>query len=127
MRRSGLTSLGVLTCGLILATGLTPAGGTASAACPEPTTASTTTAPATSPSKSSPTAVPVALTSAKPTTSAQAAATSSGGAGALATTGAPLLLELLIGAAALIMGLAISRFSRRQDRNRKLARTQLQE
>ena len=87
-------------------------GGTANSLCPQPTV---TTSPSTAPTK--PTPVPVSLASTAPPAPAHAAAPpaaapSSGST--LANTGAPLLLELAIGAAALLLGLAVSRLGRRQ-------------
>jgi predicted RNA-binding Zn ribbon-like protein len=85
-------------------------GGTANSLCPQPTV----TTPATTPS-TKPTPVPVTLASTAPApahAAAPAAAPSSGAT--LANTGAPLLLELAIGAAALLLGLAVSRLGRRQ-------------
>ncbi len=100
---SGVT-LPITICGIEAAL-----GGTASAACPEPTSTSST--PTTS--ASSPTTVPVMLSSTAPTP-IQAASTPAGG-GALAFTGAQLMLELLIGAGALLLGLVITRLGRRRD------------
>jgi hypothetical protein len=85
-------SLPITLCGIEAAL-----GGTASAACPNPVTTLASTTPP-------PPAAPVTLaqtTPAKP-------------AGALAFTGAPLVLELLIGLMALMVGLAISLLTRRQ-------------
>jgi hypothetical protein len=66
------------------------------------------TTPATSPTS---TTAPAKTTAAVTPTAVSAAAPASG---PLALTGAPLLVELLIGAAAVILGLAISRLSRRR-------------
>jgi hypothetical protein len=87
-------------------------GGVASATCPNPTT-STSPPPTTTPSKTSPTTVPVKLASTAPT-SVKAAAPAAA-SGPLAFTGAPLLLELLIGAMALLTGFVISKMARRQS------------
>jgi hypothetical protein len=78
-------------------------GGTASANCPEPSTS-----PATTPS--TPT-VPATLASTTPVKAAAPAP-----AGALAFTGAPLVLEFAIALMALLSGLAISVLARRQQR-----------
>jgi hypothetical protein len=86
-------------------------GGLASATCPRPTT-SASSPPSTSPSNTSPTTVPVSLASTSPAPAKTAAAAAA--SGPLAFTGAPLLLELLIGAMALLTGLVISKLARRQ-------------
>jgi hypothetical protein len=86
-------------------------GGTATSLCPQPTV---TTSPST-PAK--PTPVPATLASTAPAPHAPApahAAAPAASSGALANTGAPLLLELAIGLAALLLGLAVSRLGRRQ-------------
>jgi hypothetical protein len=86
-------------------------GGTANSQCPQPTV---TTSPST-PGK--PTPVPATLASTAPAPHAPApahAAAPAASSGALANTGAPLLLELAIGVAALLLGLAVSRLGRRQ-------------
>jgi hypothetical protein len=80
-------------------------GGTASANCPEPTTS-----PATTPGTPQ-TTVPATLASTTPVKTAAPAP-----AGALAFTGAPLVLELAIALMALLSGLAISVLARRQRR-----------
>jgi hypothetical protein len=96
-------------------------GGSANASCPQP--AAPASAPSTSPSSSTsagttPTSVPVSLASTAPTGGLTAASTAepaaSTGAGVLATTGASLLLEVLIGAGTLVLGLVISRLGRRR-------------
>jgi hypothetical protein len=90
-------SLPITICGIEAAL-----GGSASATCPNP-------APATSPA-TTPTTVPIStLATVTPTAAPKPA-------GALAFTGAPLLLELLIGLMALISGLAISLLAKRQSR-----------
>jgi hypothetical protein len=81
-------------------------GGTSAASCPQPTVS---TSPPTSPSPST-TTPPVHTAAAVAPAAVHTAASS----GPLALTGAPLLVELLIGAAAVILGLAISRRSRRR-------------
>lgn len=98
-------------------------GGSANASCPQPTapTPSTPSTPSTTGSttgSTAPTSVPVSLASTAPTAALTAASTAaptaSTGAGALATTGAWLLLEVLIGAGTLLLGLVISRLARRR-------------
>jgi hypothetical protein len=89
-------------------------GGSASATCPNPTVSTT------SPSKTSPTTAPVSLASTTPAAApAKTAAPAKAAApsGPLAFTGAPLLPEILIGVMALLVGLMISKMSRRQGRN----------
>jgi hypothetical protein len=49
-------------------------------------------------------------------------ATAPSGTSFLASTGAPLLLEVLIGAGALLMGLAITRSARRRAKGAVVAR-----
>jgi hypothetical protein len=80
--------------------------GRAGAACPNPTTSS-------SQSKTPPITVPVSQASTAPLA---APAKAAGPSGPLAFTGAPLPLELLMGAVALLTGLVISRPSRRRRR-----------
>jgi hypothetical protein len=86
-------SLPITLCGIEAAL-----SGTASASCPAPVTLASTTPPP---------AGPVTLPNVTPPAAAKAA-------GALAFTGAPLVLELAIGLMALLAGLAISLLSRRQ-------------
>jgi len=85
-------SLPITLCGIEAAL-----GGSASAACPQPVTTLASVTPTTVPVSTLAAVAPAA----KP-------------AGALAFTGAPLVLELLIGLMALISGLAISLLARRQ-------------
>jgi hypothetical protein len=100
---TGVT-LPVTICGIEVAL-----GGTSVASCPQPTVstspastpAPSTTAATTAPAKAAPAAAPTAV---------HTAAASA----PLALTGAPLLVELFIGAAAVILGLVISRLSRRR-------------
>src|SRR6185437_8478470 len=82
-------------------------GGTSVASCPQPTVSTT---PASTPPSTQPATTAAQTAPAAPTAVQTAAAASA----PLALTGAPLLLELLIGAAAVILGLAISRLSRRR-------------
>jgi hypothetical protein len=72
------------------------------------------TSPSTSPSASPLTAPTTTTAPARTAAAVTPAAVSDAQAGPLALTGAPLLVELLIGAAAVIMGLAISRVGRRR-------------
>ena len=85
-------------------------GGTAAAPCPQPAV----TTSASSPPSTAPTTVPVKLAAATPTPVKTAAAVAPA-SGPLAFTGAPLVVELFIGAAALLLGLLISRLSRRRE------------
>jgi hypothetical protein len=99
-------SLPVTVCGIEAAL-----GGSASAACPEPVTTLASVTP------KSPTATTPAPAKVVPVTLAKTAAPAAKAAapsGALAFTGAPLVLELLIGLMALIAGLAINLLARRQ-------------
>jgi hypothetical protein len=98
---TGIT-LPITICGIQLAI-----GGTSSASCPTP---AVTTAASTPPA-ASPTTVPVKLAAATPTPVKTAAAST----GPLALTGAPLVVELFIGGAALLLGLVITRLSRRRE------------
>jgi hypothetical protein len=84
-------------------------GGTSVASCPQPTVT-------TSPSSTPPSTAPATTTPAKTVAAVTPTAvhTTAAASGPLALTGAPLLVELLIGAAAVILGLAISRLSRRR-------------
>ncbi|HEY1827311.1 MAG TPA: hypothetical protein VGF87_04790, partial [Acidimicrobiales bacterium] len=86
-------SLPITICGIEAAL-----GGGANASCPNPVTTLSSTTPPT---------VPVTLASVKPAAAPKPT-------GTLAFTGAPLLLELLIGLMALMAGLAITTLSRRQ-------------
>jgi len=88
-------------------------GGTANSLCPQPTVATTPSTPA------KPTPVPATLASTAPApapahAAAPPAAAPAASSGALANTGAPLLLELAIGFGAVLLGLAVSRLGRRQ-------------
>ena len=93
-------------------------GGSASASCPQPTAApsATATVAAGTPSAAAAsrgTPAPAALVADSGPVNASTGATGSSGASSLASTGAPLLLELLLGAGALLMGVAIKRSARR--------------
>ena len=104
------------------------ADGSASAACPEPSTSANTTPPVSGTSApaagggsgqtgatgASAGTIPATLTANPGTASATAAVTP---AGALAQTGAPLLLEIFLGAVALLAGLVL-RVSGRLRRSR---------
>jgi hypothetical protein len=82
-------------------------GGTSVASCPQPTVS---TSPGTTPATAPATTTTAKTAAAAPPTAVHTAAAS----GPLALTGAPLLVELLIGAAAIILGLVVSRLSRRR-------------
>ncbi len=91
--------------------------GSADASCPEPTATPTNSpsAPGSSSGTSSPTTVPVSLASLAPAVASATASTGAPtGGSSLASTGAQLALEFLIGAGAVVLGAAISRLSRRR-------------
>jgi hypothetical protein len=100
---TGVT-LPVTICGIEVAL-----GGTSTAACPQPTVS---TSPATSKPATSPSTTTAAVHTAAAVTPAPVRTTAA--SGPLALTGVPLLVELLIGAAAVILGLAVNRLSRRR-------------
>jgi hypothetical protein len=87
-----------------------------------PTPTSSSPAPTATSSSPAPAPVPTALVSTGATPlSAPTVATASSSDSSLASTGAPLLLEVLIGAGALLLGLAVSRLGRRRAKGRVLA------
>ncbi len=98
------------------------APGTGTGTSPPPTASSPAPAPVPTASSPAPAPVPTALvsTGATPLRTPTVATASSSGS-SLAFTGAPLLLEVLIGAGALLLGLAVTRLGRRRAKGRVLA------
>ena len=71
-----------------------------------------TTSASTPPAAATPTTVPVTLAAATPSPGQDETAAATG---PLALTGAPLVVELFVGGAALLLGLVITRLSRRRE------------
>ena len=100
--------------------------GSADASCSQPTTAASTVTPSAAagtpaPSSSAATPIPASLVSNPSPLTRPTVATAASSASSLASTGAPLLLEVLIGLGSLAVGLAIRRSARRRSGRRLLA------